>query len=759
MLDVLRRITQEVDAARDLNIALDIIVDRVQSAMGTEVCSVYLLDDESKQYVFMATRGLNTEMVGKVTLELDEGLVGLVGERAEPVNLHNASRHPRYHYVGELGEEKYESFLGVPIIHHRKVLGVIVVQQTGRRRFDESEEAFLITLSAQLAGIIVHAQATGAFTISGVAADLPASRFPGTAGAPGVAIGTSIVIYPEADLYQVPERTTKKIKSEKKIFRNAVKEVRAEIRKLGSRLSDRLQPEELTLFDAYQRMLDETAITGEVIERIDQGVWSQTALRQVIEAHVASFEALDDHYMRERGSDVLDLGQRILTKLQSKEERKRTYPRGTVLIGDELTPGMLAEVPRSKLAGLVSVSGSGSSHVAILAKAMGVPTVMGVEDLPLHLLEEKPIIVDGFDGVVITYPNKDQLALYKRIVKEEAAFVEGLEPLKDERCETKDGHRVLLWVNTGLMTDVARSLDRGAEGVGLYRTEVHFMMNDRFPTEEEQRLIYRKHLKAFSPRQVTMRTLDIGGDKALSYFPIQEENPFLGWRGIRVTLDHPEIFLAQVRAMIKATEGVDAYLRIMLPMVSSIAEVDEAQRLISQCYREIVEEGVEVEMPDVGVMIEVPAAVYQARDIVKRVDFLSVGSNDLIQYMLAVDRNNSRVAELYQDFHPAVLQALKQVVDAAHSERKPVGICGEMAGNPSAAILLTAMGYDVLSMNSTNLLMVKWVIRSFEMTRAKKMLNKVLKMDNAFLIKSYVEDEMRKAGLGQLIHSRPVAVV
>ncbi len=759
MLDVLRRITQEVDAARDLNIALDIIVDRVQSAMGTEVCSVYLLDDESKQYVFMATRGLNTEMVGKVTLELDEGLVGLVGERAEPVNLHNASRHPRYHYVGELGEEKYESFLGVPIIHHRKVLGVIVVQQTGRRRFDESEEAFLITLSAQLAGIIVHAQATGAFTISGVAADLPASRFPGTAGAPGVAIGTSIVIYPEADLYQVPERTTKKIKSEKKIFRNAVKEVRAEIRKLGSRLSDRLQPEELTLFDAYQRMLDETAITGEVIERIDQGVWSQTALRQVIEAHVASFEALDDHYMRERGSDVLDLGQRILTKLQSKEERKRTYPRGTVLIGDDLTPGMLAEVPRSKLAGLVSVSGSGSSHVAILAKAMGVPTVMGVEDLPLHLLEEKPIIVDGFDGVVITYPNKDQLALYKRIVKEEAAFVEGLEPLKDERCETKDGHRVLLWVNTGLMTDVARSLDRGAEGVGLYRTEVHFMMNDRFPTEEEQRLIYRKHLKAFSPRQVTMRTLDIGGDKALSYFPIQEENPFLGWRGIRVTLDHPEIFLAQVRAMIKATEGVDAYLRIMLPMVSSIAEVDEAQRLISQCYREIVEEGVEVEMPDVGVMIEVPAAVYQARDIVKRVDFLSVGSNDLIQYMLAVDRNNSRVAELYQDFHPAVLQALKQVVDAAHSERKPIGICGEMAGNPSAAILLTAMGYDVLSMNSTNLLMVKWVIRSFEMTRAKKMLNKVLKMDNAFLIKSYVEDEMRKAGLGQLIHSRPVAVV
>jgi phosphotransferase system enzyme I (PtsP) len=415
---------------------------------------------------------------------------------------------------------------------------------------------------------------------------------------------------------------------------------------------------------------------------------------------------------------------------------------------------MLAEVPRSRLAGLVSVSGSGSSHVAILAKAMGVPTVMGVEDLPIHLLEEKPMIVDGFEGLVITYPNKEQLRLYKTTIKQEAAFNEDLEVLKDEPSETIDGERIRLWVNTGLMTDVARSLDRGAEGVGLYRTEVHFMMNDRFPTEEEQRLIYRKHLKAFAPRPVTMRTLDIGGDKALSYFPIEEENPFLGWRGIRVTLDHPEIFLAQVRAMIRANEGIDAYLRIMLPMVSSTGEVDEAQRLISQCYREIVEEGVEVEMPDVGVMIEVPAAVYQAREIVRRVDFLSVGSNDLIQYMLAVDRNNAHVAELYQEFHPAVLHALKTVVDAAHIENKPLGICGEMAGNPSAAILLMAMGYDVLSMNSSNLLMVRLAIRSFKMSKARAMLAKVLTMDNAFLIKSYVEEEMVKAGLPQLVRMR-----
>ncbi|MGB0693282.1 MAG: aldolase/citrate lyase family protein, partial [Pseudomonadales bacterium] len=230
-------------------------------------------------------------------------------------------------------------------------------------------------------------------------------------------------------------------------------------------------------------------------------------------------------------------------------------------------------------------------------------------------------------------------------------------------------------------------------------------------------------------------------------------NPFLGWRGVRVTLDHPEIFLLQIRAMLKASEGLNN-LRIMLPMVSSTAEIDDALRLIAQCYREITEEGTQVEMPDVGVMIEVPAAVYQARDIIKRVDFLSVGSNDLIQYMLAVDRNNAQVAELYQEFHPAVLHALNHVVRAAHAERKPLGICGEMAGNPSAAVLLTAMGFDVLSMNSTNLLLVKHALSHFSFTKAKEILAKALSMDSAYLIKSYVDDEMREAGLGQIVRSR-----
>ena len=753
MLEILRRVIQEVNAARDLTGALNIIVDRVQESMGTQACTVYLTNDDDTRYVFMATRGLNQRAVGSVSLSNDEGLVSYVGERAEPVNLENATTHPRYLFVEAVGEEPYKAFLGVPIIHHRKVLGVLFVQDRHARKYDESEEAFLITLSAQLAGVIAHAEATGALNVETDSASLPASKFRGKVGAPGIAFGTAVVVYPEANLNTVPERKVANIDGELTLFRVAINEVRDEIREMGAKLSDRLKPEELGLFDAYLHMLDDSAIAGEVEELVLQGHWAQGALRRVIELHVANFEAMDDSYLRERGTDVRDLGQRVLAKLQFSTGGRDKFPRDTILVGDELTPSMLASVPRDCLKGLVAVRGSGSSHVAILAKAMGVPSVMGAEDLPIELLEEKPLIVDGQAGQVITHPNEDQIRFYQNLIKEEEALIEGLEELKTLPCKTTDGHRVRLWVNTGLMSDAAKSLDRGAEGVGLYRTEVHFMTKDRFPTEEEQKTIYREHLQAFSPRNVTMRTLDIGGDKALSYFPIEEANPFLGWRGIRVTLDHPEIFLAQVRAMIRANEGVGAFLRIMLPMVSSVSEVDEAKKLISKCYRELLEEGRKVDMPAVGVMIEVPSAVYQARDIIKRVDFLSVGSNDLIQYMLAVDRNNAQVAELYQEYHPAVLGALKQIVEAAHGENKPLGICGEMAGNPSAAILLTAMGYDVLSMNSTNLLMVKLAIRTFDLAKAKRILNKVLKMDDAKEIKLYVDGQMRKAGLGKIIRT------
>ena len=593
---------------------------------------------------------------------------------------------------------------------------------------------------------MVHAHVTSVLEV-----EASAQQFSGTAGAPGIAIGTAVVRESLSLLDTVPDRHVKNVEGEVAEFRRAVQAAQIEIRTLADQLRIHLGPEEQGLFDVYLHMLDEQALAGEVIALIREGQWAQGALRTVIGNHVATFAAMSDRIIRERANDVKALGQRVLAQLRNETGGEREYPENAVLVADEITPDMLGEVPRHLLAGIVSLRGSSNSHVAILTEAMGVPSVMGTENLPLEVLEGKAVVVDGFNGIVITDPTEDQRRVYERIQKEEEQLAEGLSELKSEPPETLDGHLIRLSVNTGLTTDVTTSLDRGAEGVGLYRTEFQFMMKDRFPTEEEQYGIYREHLSAFAPNPVTMRTLDIGGDKSLTYFPIEETNPFLGWRGIRVSLDHPELFLSQVRAMIRACENTDAYLRIMLPMVSSVAEVDEAQRLISQCYQELIEEGIEVEMPDIGVMIEVPAAVYQARAIVSRVDFLSVGSNDLTQYMLAVDRNNAQVAPLYQEYHPAVLHALKQVVDAAHAEGKPVSLCGEMAGNPASAVLLMAMGYDELSMNSPNLLQVKAAIRQIAIPQAMEILDEVLRMDNAYLIRNHVDERLRDLGLARVL--------
>ncbi|VXC96065.1 fused PTS enzyme: PEP-protein phosphotransferase (enzyme I); GAF domain containing protein [Pseudomonas sp. 8Z] len=752
MLNTLRKIVQEVNAAKDLKAALSIIVQRVKEAMGSQVCSVYLLDPESSRFVLMATEGLNKRSIGKVSMAPSEGLVGLVGSREEPLNLEDAASHPRYRYFAETGEERYASFLGAPIIHHRRVMGVLVVQQKERRQFDEGEEAFLVTMSAQLAGVIAHAEATG--SIRGLGRQgkgVQEAKFVGVPGAPGAAVGTAVVVLPPADLNVVPDRNVDDIDAELALFDKALGWVREDMQELSEKLATQLRKEERALFDVYLMMLDDAALGNEVRTVIRTGQWAQGALRQVVLDHVKRFELMDDAYLRERASDVRDLGRRLLAYLQEERKTSLVYPDNTILVSEELSPAMLGEVPEGKLVGLISVTGSGNSHVAIFARAMGIPTVMGVVDLPYSKIDGIKLIVDGYHGEVFTNPSELLSKQYADVVEEERQLTEGLDALRALPCETLDGHRMPLWVNTGLLADVARAQQRGAEGVGLYRTEVPFMINERFPSEKEQLATYREQLQAFHPLPVTMRTLDIGGDKALSYFPIKEENPFLGWRGIRVTLDHPEIFLVQTRAMLKASEGLNN-LRILLPMISGTQELEESLHLIHRAWGEVRDEGTDVPLPPIGMMVEIPAAVYQTRELARQVDFLSVGSNDLTQYLLAVDRNNPRVADLYDFLHPAVLQALQKVVHDAHLEGKPVSICGEMAGDPAAAVLLLAMGFDSLSMNATNLPKVKWLLRQITQSKAKELLGQVMRMDSPHLIYSTLHLALRNLGLGRVIN-------
>ncbi|WP_188751782.1 phosphoenolpyruvate--protein phosphotransferase [Marinobacterium zhoushanense] len=761
MLNVLRKIVQEVSAAPDLESVLDLTVRRIQRAMHTQVCSIYLLDTISQRYVLMATQGLNPESVGVVSLSPTEGVVGLVGQRAEPINLEDASVHPSYIYLQSTGEERYHAFLGVPIIHQGEVLGVLVVQQFERRRFDEAEEAFLITVSAQLAGVIAHAEATGSIQPvgnhagTGTGAGIPEDRqFSGVAGAPGVAVGQVFVASLPADLEGVPDKPARNIEAELDRFNTALEAVRGEVREVSRMLAQRLRSDEQALFDVYIRMLEDNALAGQVAERIQAGNWAQGALREVVDDHVRQFSSMDDPYLRERATDIRDLGRRILSHLQeSTSSGEVEYPDSTILVADDLSPTMLGLVPEDKLVGLVSVSGSGNSHAAILARSMGIPTVMGVVDLPFTRLEGRDVIIDGYTGRIYVNPSDDLKNAFREILREEQMIAAGLETLRDLPAQTTDGYRMPLWVNTGLVSDVERSLERGAEGIGLYRTEIPFMTRDFFPSEQEQLKIYRRQLEAFAPRPVTMRTLDIGGDKSLPYFPIEEENPFLGWRGIRVTLDHPEIFLVQVRAMLRAAQGFNN-LRIMLPMVTSMNEVEEACAQIDRAVQELQEEGLDVERPPIGIMVEVPAAVYLTRRFARKVDFISVGSNDLTQYLLAVDRNNPRVAGLYAPYHPAVLKVLHFIAQEARKEHKSVSICGEMAADPGGALLLMAMGYDVLSMNSNNLPKVKSAIRGTSLAQANALLQRVMRMDDADAIHHYLRTSLKSMGLGNL--TRPV---
>lgn len=578
------------------------------------------------------------------------------------------------------------------------------------------------------------------------------TTFSGIPGAAGIGIGTVVAVYPLIDLYAVPDHPAEDIEAEIALFDSALIATQNEINAMSARLTDILSPEEQALFDAYSHILSNESLGTEVKAEIREGHWAQGALRRVMQQHIQQFEAMEDEYLRDLALDFRDLGRRVLKHLQAAHDIHPDYPSQTVLAGDELTASILAEVPHERLAGIVSMRGSANSHVAILARALGVPAVMGIREMMLTDIESQKVIVDGYAGRVHLNPPLAIEQEFIQLAQQQRQLDAELEDLRNLTAETQDGHQVALAVNIGLTTDAGIALRAGAEAIGLYRTEVPFMIKERFPTEEEQRAIYRQLLLAFTPRPVTMRTLDVGGDKMLPYFPVTEDNPFLGWRGIRITLDHPAVFLSQVRAMLLASEGLNN-LRIMLPMISHVSEVDESIRLIQQAYQEVSETGAVIYMPEIGVMIEVPSAVYQAHALAERVDFLSVGSNDLTQYLLAVDRNNPRVAKLYDSLHPAVLQALIQIVNSAHHAGKPVSICGEMTSDPASVILLMAMGFDSLSMNSTCLPRIKWVIRNFTLRRAQEILAEVLTMEDPAQIRELLTQALADAGLSELLPS------
>ncbi|CNH30002.1 fused phosphoenolpyruvate-protein phosphotransferase PtsP/GAF domain [Yersinia enterocolitica] len=730
--------------ATSLTDALELLVNETCLAMDTEVCSIYLADNDRRCYYLMATRGLKKPRGRTITLAFDEGIVGLVGRLAEPINLADAQSHPSFKYVPQVKEDRFRAFLGVPIIYRRQLLGVLVVQQREHRQFDESEESFMVTLATQLAGILSQSQLNAIF------GQYRQTRIRALAAAPGVAVaeGWQDTSQPSLDL--VYEASTLDTAQERERLTQALEEAAAEFRRFSKRFAASSQKESAAIFDLYSHLLNDARLKRELFAQIDAGSVAEWAVKQVVEQFAAQFASLQDTYMRERASDLRALGQRLLFHLDDSTSGASQWPERFILVADELTATLLAEVPQDRLAGVVVRDGAANSHAAILVRAMGIPTVMGADIQPA-LLNQRLLIVDGYRGEVLVDPEPVLVKEYQRLVTEEIELSKLAEDDVEQPAALKSGERILVMLNAGLSPEHEQLLGGRVDGVGLYRTEIPFMLQSGFPSEEEQVAQYQGMLQLYPNKPVTLRTLDIGADKQLPYMPISEENPCLGWRGIRVTLDQPEIFLIQVRAMLRANAGT-GNLGILLPMITSLEEVDEAKRLIDRAGREVQEVlGYELPQPKLGVMVEVPAMIFMLPYLKSRVDFISVGTNDLTQYLLAVDRNNTRVASLYDSLHPAMLQVLSHILTQATQSGLQVSLCGEMAGDPMGALLLVGLGYRNLSMNGRSVARIKYLLRNIDLVDAQALAERVLNAQMTTDVRHLTAAFMERRGLGGLI--------
>jgi phosphotransferase system enzyme I (PtsP) len=754
VLEALKSTAQAMSGAKTLKDAMEVLLDTICRQTEADACSIFILDAKKEDFLLVASTRSKYLLPGQCRIPHDEGLVGAVASHAEPIRLDNAASDPRNIELTPLGSEKdYQAFLGVPLIHAGEVLGVVVAQNGTQRVFSEGDEAFVVTLSAQLSGAIAQALESGRIV------DMIASygkhkslKLQGVGASSGVAMGEAVVALPQADFSMVFERASEDISADLEKFDKALESVRKDIRSMDAELAETLGEDERALFGAYLKILDSKSFTQAVIEKVTAGQWVQSALKNVVSKNAKVFEEMSDEYLKERATDIWDLGRRVLSYLQSLDQGRRHYAPNTILMGSEITASMLAEVPKKQLKAVVSIKGSVNSHVAILANALGIPAVMGVEFLPLELLSGRSVIVDGYTGRVFTDPHQGLQKVYRRLLDEEQELQENLRELIHESSQTQDEVHISLKANVGLIADIDSALTHGAEGVGLYRSEVPFMVRDRFPGDEEQRIIYRQFLESFHPKMVIMRALDIGGDKDLPYFQFEEDNPYLGWRGIRILLDHPEIFAQQIRAMLKAAVHLNN-LQIMLPMVSRLDEIIRAKELIWAVYQEELAEGTPVVWPKIGVMIEVPSLIQVIDEVLDLVDFVSIGTNDLTQYMLAVDRNNPRVEDYYDSFDPGVLRAIAKVVSRADFYGKSCGLCGEMAGDPLATILLIGLGFVELSMSASKLLRVKWIVRGVSVESCKTIAQKALLLDSSEEVRALLAEALREFGFGSLIRA------
>jgi len=773
-LRTLEDISSLILHSHDLRETLDNIVTLVSRRMQSDVCSIYLLDDDGETLRLHSTKGLSRSSVGKITMNVSEGLTGLVIEQRGVISLENAQGHPRYKYFRESGEERYHSFLGIPMFERKSPVGVIVVQHRDPRAYTKSEISTLSTIAYQISSIVLNAKLLDSIrekdderallerelrniqgsTLGADAASLlsgektrNSSDLRGIGVSPGFATGSVYILSRRNHLLAAIMESALSPEEEHHKLRLALEKARIQTLYMEKRVAERLSEEDAAIFHAHLLILEDRGFIGKIQELIDQEFGAARAVHEVVNHYKEAFARMNDPYLNSRSADMEDIGRRIIDSLEGHTEEQIHFDEKRILVAAELLPSDLATMEVENILGIITEKGDMNSHAAIIARSMGIPAVVAVEGLLRQLSLKDEIILDGNSGHIYINPAIHIKSEYERLKSDYSLKRRELGGLRELPAVTKDGMRICLKANIGMISDLRIASLNGAEGVGLYRTEFPFMARRHFPDRDEQTAIYSRILAGFEGQQVTIRTLDIGGDKGLPYFDHpDEENPFMGWRAIRISLERVDIFRDQLAAIMTASAGRDA--RIMFPMISGVEEIVRIREIVDEVKDDLFRKGTGFnENIPLGIMIEIPAAVQMADVLARKIDFFSIGTNDLIQYTLAADRNNPKVKKYYNPLHPAILHSIKKVADAGRNAGIPVSICGEMASDPVCALLLAGLGISDLSMSSPSIPIVKQAVRGASFESVSKLAARVLQLESNDEILSVLKGSRLELGI------------
>ena len=699
------------------------VVRLVANEMVAEVCSIYILRAGEVLELF-ATQGLNPTAVHRTRLRVGEGLVGDIAAHGRPLALDDAQSHPQFAYRPETGEEVYHSLAGVPILRAGRVLGVLAVQNRTRRQYDEEEIETLQTIAMVLAEMVAAGHLVSPNEVQQVdGLGLLPLRIDGVQLTTGVAIGRAVLHEPRIVIQRV---VAEDLHAEQKRFEEALSSVRDDVDRMLE-AHDMQSGEHREVLETFRMFVDDRGWRERVREAIGSGLTAEAGVQRAFDDVRARLRQLTDPYIRERLSDLQDLTNRLLLRLTGKAAAEPGIQLDDVIvIARDMGPAELLDYDRARLRGVVLEEGSAMSHVAIVARALDIPVVGRAPDVLSRVEPGDAIVVDGDSAQVLVRPAEDVLQTVHAAIEARTARKRKYAALRDLPSASRDQARIGLHMNAGLLIDMQHLEETGADGVGLYRTEIPFMVRSEFPDVEAQAWLYGRVLDIADGRPVTFRTLDVGGDKVLPYVDsFGDDNPAMGWRAIRIGLDRPAMLRRQLRALIQAANGRP--LSVMFPMIADVSELTAAKRLLDLELERARRRGLpEPERLRVGIMFEVPALVWQLDSLLPQVDFISIGTNDLMQFLFAADRGNTRVAARYDTLSPALLRLLHFVVEKTRPVGVDLSVCGEMAGRPVEALALLAIGVRTLSMSPASIGPVKAMIRSLDLAEASAFVSSAL---------------------------------